>query len=93
MNPAYAPPARNRRGGFARRYGSLLIESIPISETTTAPNGVNKFYFAVLRWHFYAGHYVAPALMELTVTGLIMRRVSSFNDLNDKCSRGLDHQP
>ena len=29
-------------------------------------------YAAVWRWHFYAGLYVAPFLMLLAVTGLVM---------------------
>lgn len=31
-----------------------------------------KFYIATWRWHFYAGLYVAPFLVMLAVTGLIM---------------------
>src|SRR5436190_21484047 len=31
-----------------------------------------KFYIAAWRWHFYAGLYVAPFLIMLAVTGLIM---------------------
>lgn len=31
-----------------------------------------RFYFTAWRWHFYAGLYVAPFLIMLAVTGLIM---------------------
>jgi uncharacterized iron-regulated membrane protein len=31
-----------------------------------------KFYFTAWRWHFYAGLYVAPFLIMLAVTGLLM---------------------
>jgi uncharacterized iron-regulated membrane protein len=37
----------------------------------TAPR-MNAFYFTAWRWHFYAGLYVAPFLMMLAVTGLMM---------------------
>jgi uncharacterized iron-regulated membrane protein len=46
------------------------VASIP----QTAPVSASKrgFYFAAWRWHFYAGLYVAPFLIMLAVTGLIM---------------------
>ena len=44
--------------------------------------GVNKLYFAAWRWHFYAGLYVAPFLMMLAVTGLVMLWVSATTELN-----------
>ena len=31
-----------------------------------------RFYITAWRWHFYAGLYVAPFLIMLAVTGLIM---------------------
>lgn len=43
-----------------------------MSDTTTAPSGVNKLYFAVWRWHFYAGLYVIPFLIMLAITGIVM---------------------
>lgn len=39
---------------------------------TTAPTGVNKLYFAAWRWHFYAGLYVIPFLLMLSVTGALI---------------------
>lgn len=36
------------------------------------PSFRKKFYFAAWRWHFYAGLYVAPFLVMLAVTGLLM---------------------
>ena len=32
----------------------------------------NKLYFAVWRWHFYAGLFVIPFIVLLSVTGIIM---------------------
>ncbi|OYU40843.1 MAG: hypothetical protein CFE33_01800 [Pseudorhodobacter sp. PARRP1] len=43
-----------------------------MSDTSNAPSGVNKLYFAVWRWHFYAGLYVIPFLIMLAVTGIVM---------------------
>jgi uncharacterized iron-regulated membrane protein len=43
-----------------------------MSDTSTAPSGVNKLYFAVWRWHFYAGLYVIPFLIMLAITGVVM---------------------
>ena len=37
-----------------------------------APAGVNKYYFAAWRWHFYAGIFVIPFLVMLTLTGSFM---------------------
>ncbi|MEZ4708718.1 MAG: PepSY domain-containing protein [Caldilineaceae bacterium] len=39
---------------------------------TSKPESANKFYLAAWRWHFYAGVYVAPFLIMLALTGLIM---------------------
>lgn len=47
-----------------------------------APRALNRLYFAVWRWHFYAGLYVVPFLLMLSVTGLIMLWVSSVTELN-----------
>ncbi|UJW75399.1 PepSY-associated TM helix domain-containing protein [Rhizobium sp. SL42] len=35
-------------------------------------NASRRFYFTAWRWHFYAGLYVAPFLLMLAVTGLVM---------------------
>ena len=37
-----------------------------------AETGVNKFYFAAWRWHFYAGLFVVPFFLVLAVTGMMM---------------------
>lgn len=34
--------------------------------------GVNKFYFAAWRWHFYTGLFVIPFLTVLAITGMFM---------------------
>lgn len=41
----------------------------------------NMLYFAVWRWHFYAGLYVIPFLLMLAVTGLIMLWISALSGL------------
>jgi uncharacterized iron-regulated membrane protein len=43
-----------------------------------APVAVNKLYFAVWRWHFYAGLYVIPFLVMLAVTGLTMLWIATL---------------
>jgi len=43
-----------------------------------APVAANKFYFAVWRWHFYAGLYVIPFLIMLAVTGLTMLWIAAL---------------
>ncbi|WP_120500679.1 PepSY domain-containing protein [Roseovarius sp. EL26] len=45
-------------------------------ETNTLPQ---KLYFAVWRWHFYAGLYVIPFFLILAVTGLMMLFISQFD--------------
>ncbi len=40
------------------------------------------FYFAAWRWHFYAGLFVAPFLVMLALTGLLMLYLSAFVGLN-----------
>ena len=44
------------------------------SETgpATSKAAAGRFYFAAWRWHFYTGLYVAPFLVMLAVTGLVM---------------------
>ncbi|PWW02043.1 putative iron-regulated membrane protein [Hoeflea marina] len=39
----------------------------------------SRFYLAAWRWHFYAGLYVAPFLLMLAVTGLIMLYTMVFD--------------
>ncbi len=52
------------------------------TETVDAVPRTNAFYFAAWRWHFYAGLYVAPFLIMLAVTGLIMLWVSATTELS-----------
>lgn len=42
------------------------------SHETSAPSAARKLYFAAWRWHFYAGLYVIPFLILLSVTGIII---------------------
>lgn len=44
----------------------------------------NRLYFAVWRWHFYAGLYVIPFLLMLAVTGLIMLWVAVLQGIGDE---------
>lgn len=48
---------------------SIAADAQTIAETRPSSR---RFYFTAWRWHFYAGLYVAPFLMMLAVTGLIM---------------------
>jgi uncharacterized iron-regulated membrane protein len=48
---------------------------------------LGAFHFAAWRWHFYAGLYVAPFLIMLAVTGLIMLWVSAMTELNGERAR------
>ncbi|MFT6022440.1 MAG: putative iron-regulated membrane protein [Ascidiaceihabitans sp.] len=43
-----------------------------INTTAQPEGGVNKFYFAAWRWHFYAGLFVIPFLSILAITGASM---------------------
>ena len=52
------------------------------STESAGASRANVFYFAAWRWHFYAGLYVAPFLIMLAVTGLVMLYVSYFVGLN-----------
>lgn len=61
-----------------------------LSAGADAPGGpaaANRFYFVAWRWHFYAGIYVAPFLIMLAVTGLIMLWVSITTELSGE--RGM----
>ena len=45
----------------------------------TAAPVKDTFYRAAWRWHFYAGLYVAPFLIMLAVTGLVMMYIAVFD--------------
>ncbi len=48
-----------------------LISDVSVPPTRSA--GLSRrFYITAWRWHFYAGLYVAPFLIMLAVTGLVM---------------------
>ena len=40
--------------------------------STSGAGRINPLYFAAWRWHFYAGLYVIPFLILLSVTGIVM---------------------
>ncbi len=42
------------------------------SAKANSPDLSRRFYITAWRWHFYAGLYVAPFMIMLAVTGLIM---------------------
>ena len=44
-----------------------------LSKPSNETSGLTRrFYLTAWRWHFYAGLYVAPFLIMLAITGLIM---------------------
>ena len=53
-----------------------------VGKAPAASSRIDAFYFAAWRWHFYAGLFVAPFLVMLAVTGLIMLWVSATSELN-----------
>ena len=59
-----------------------MASLLPGADAPPAAERGRAFYMAAWRWHFYAGIYVAPFLMMLAVTGLIMLYVSAFVGLN-----------
>ncbi len=48
---------------------SILVETPAVQKSSSL---TQRFYFTAWRWHFYAGLYVAPFLIMLAVTGLVM---------------------
>ncbi len=53
-------------------------QNLPLSATERT----QRYYFAAWRWHFYAGLFVIPFLIMLTVTGLIMMvSAQQFNQM------------
>lgn len=47
-----------------------ITTDMPAGRAAAAPS--RSFHFVAWRWHFYAGLYVAPFLLMLAVTGLVM---------------------
>lgn len=58
-----------------------------MSDTSSAPVGVNKLYFAAWRWHFYTGVFVIPFLIMLALTGGYMM---IYNDLGNELGMAPD---
>jgi uncharacterized iron-regulated membrane protein len=48
-----------------------ILSDVSLPPARSAPLS-RRFYITAWRWHFYAGLYVAPFLLMLAVTGLIM---------------------
>ena len=48
-----------------------ILSDVSLPPARSAPLS-RRFYLTAWRWHFYAGLYVAPFLVMLAVTGLIM---------------------
>ena len=44
----------------------------------------NRLYFAVWRWHFYAGLYTIPFLIVLAVTGVLMLWIAVLTGIGDE---------
>ena len=51
---------------------------------STETQSPNHLYFAVWRWHFYAGLYVIPFLIMLATTGLIMLWIAVLTGIGDE---------
>lgn len=49
-----------------------------MSDTSTAPVGVNKLYFAAWRWHFFAGLYVIPFVLMLAFSGFFIMVFTTY---------------
>ncbi len=60
----------------------VSIDPTAVGKAPADAPRVNRFYFAAWRWHFYAGIFVAPFMIMLALTGLIMVWVSSTTELN-----------
>ena len=54
------------------------------TETQTPTQTPNRLYFAVWRWHFYAGLYTIPFLVMLAATGLIMLWIAVLTGIGDE---------
>jgi len=52
-----------------------------MSSETQSPN---RLYFAVWRWHFYAGLYTIPFLVMLAATGLMMLWIAVLTGIGDE---------
>ena len=68
-------PGQMAAGGAGRKTDSSGNSRNP---ETNGASRVNKLYFAVWRWHFYAGLYVIPFILLLSVTGIVMVWFSAF---------------
>ncbi|HOZ34314.1 MAG TPA: PepSY domain-containing protein, partial [Tabrizicola sp.] len=51
---------------------------------STKTQSPNRLYFAVWRWHFYAGLYVIPFLLMLATTGLVMLWIAVLAGIGDE---------
>ncbi len=51
---------------------------------TVPPTRGTALYLAAWRWHFYAGLYVIPFLLMLSVTGLVMLWVAFAQGIGDE---------
>lgn len=56
----------------ATASGRPLAADTPDETRGETNTFARKFYVAAWRWHFYAGLYVVPFLLMLSITGLIM---------------------
>lgn len=56
----------------------------PGANAPAGENRLNPLYFAVWRWHFYAGLYVIPFLSMLAVTGLTMLWIAFLQGVGDE---------
>ena len=54
-------------------------ESADTSEEDNTSVSQSKFYLAAWRWHFFAGLYIAPFMLILAVSGLMMLSIYALN--------------
>src|SRR5690606_2419255 len=58
---------------FQSSRGTTMTLTAEAPSASTSDRSLSRaFYTTAWRWHFYAGLYVAPFLIMLAVTGLIM---------------------
>jgi uncharacterized iron-regulated membrane protein len=56
----------------------LIFMTTTLSSAPLRANNVSRFYAIAWRWHFYAGLYVVPFLVMLSLTGLAMVFFTGF---------------
>ncbi|SHL33445.1 PepSY-associated TM helix domain-containing protein [Roseibium suaedae] len=58
---------------------SISFDAATAAAGTSAHSHDRRFYLAAWRWHFYAGLFVIPFLLILSVTGMMMMYIGYFD--------------